>query len=151
MGISPFVGPQKKNWIFLLAGIVVLWMLMQLKECRRRAGESDRDVLLAAIADYNRGLPLRIDSLTTFDSLGLAGERLLEHYFTVVVHERDSVMHRQFRSTILQDMADHIKSIDDLGIFRERRFAFGYTYYDTAGVVFYRVEVTPQMYMDPEE
>ncbi len=126
--------------------IAVLFILLALCSCRKQSFE---ERVAENLADINQKLPIRLDSLSTMDSLVFRSDTYtLQTFYTLEgMADNDSVLNEEFRNTLSDRLLGSLKGNIQYRKYKERAFVFEYLYYSkTSGHLLMNFSFTPDDY-----
>ncbi len=126
--------------------LFVLFVLLALCSCRKRSFEEKVAENFAAI---NRKLPIRLDSLSTMDSIMFRPDTYtLQTCYTIEgMADNDSLLNEEFRNTLGDNLLSSLKGNIQYRAYKEKDFVFEYLYYSkTSGRLLMNFIFTPDDY-----
>ncbi len=124
----------------------VLFILLALCSCRKQTFE---ERVAENLADINRKLPIRLDSLSTMDSIMFRPDTYtLQTCYTLEGRaDNDSLLNEEFRNTLSEKLLGSLKGNIQYRKYKERAFVFEYLYYShSTGRLLMNFTFTPDDY-----
>ncbi len=108
--------------------LFVLFILLATCSCHKQSFE---ERVTENIADLNKKLPIRLDSLSTMDSMVFRPDTYtLQTFYTIEgMADNDSVLTEEFRNTLGDNLLSSLKSNIQYRTYKEKSFLFEYLYH----------------------
>lgn len=110
--------------------------------------QTKQKVFEIASQEVNKQCPMTIDEVTRLDSTAYTGgDNTFTYYYTLAGVADDTEMAEATRKHLEENLAEVIKSTDDLKIYRDMNVTMMYIYLsDNTQQELFRVRITPDMY-----
>ncbi len=126
--------------------LFVLFILLAICSCRKQSFE---ERVTENIAELNKKLPIRLDSLSTMDSMVFRPDTYtLQTFYTIEgMADNDSVLTEEFRNTLGDNLLSSLKGNIQYRKYKERDFVLEYLYYSrSTGRLLMNFSFTPDDY-----
>lgn len=103
------------------------------------------------VSELNKNCPFMLDKETRFDNAMSLPNNTIQFNYTMVNCIKDTLNLDESRKSFEPYLLNGIKTSPDLKIFRDEKVTFNYDLRDKNGVFLFRITVSPDQYLTPDQ